>query len=612
MRPQEFQMKRSTIPFAMTLLWALVSSLPAVGWAQAVEKTPSAGATLTISLLALNDFHGNIMPPAAPVLAPDAANPAGTRVSAGGAAYLSTLVRGLKQQNPARTLLVAAGDMVGASQLSSGLFHDEPTVDVLNHMGLDVASVGNHEFDRGSAELLRLQNGGCFPPAPDGSSGVVGRDTCMNQGQFAGAKFPYLAANVRVQATGKTLFAPYDIRTVDGVKIGFIGLTLRDTPSMVVPSGVAGLAFEDEAATINALVPVLQSQGVTVIVVLIHQGGQTTARTVQDKSCPGLSGEIVPLADRLNPAVDVVVSGHTHQEYVCTRPSGLLITQSGYYGRLLTKIDLLVDRTTGKVLAKDANNLVVVNDQGVRDPQGMLLALPAQLVALAPDPEVGALVRRYGDLSASISDAVIGRIAAPLTRQTNAAGESALGAVIADAYLVGASRTEDGSRPAQIAFTNPGGIRSDLASTLSVSFGQLFNVLPFNNTLVSMDLTGQQIVRLLEQQWERASGRGVVMSVSQGFGYTWDASAPPGAVGGEGRRVLPGSVTINGESILAGQYYRVVTNNFLADGGDGFTVFQQGKNRQTGEIDSAVVKLYFRMKGAVQVPASGRIQSINQ
>jgi 5'-nucleotidase len=612
MRPQEFQMKRSTIPFAMTLLWALVSSLPAVGWAQAVEKTPSAGATLTISLLALNDFHGNIMPPAAPVLAPDAANPAGTRVSAGGAAYLSTLVRGLKQQNPARTLLVAAGDMVGASQLSSGLFHDEPTVDVLNHMGLDVASVGNHEFDRGSAELLRLQNGGCFPPAPDGSSGVVGRDTCMNQGQFAGAKFPYLAANVRVQATGKTLFAPYDIRTVDGVKIGFIGLTLRDTPSMVVPSGVAGLAFEDEVATINALVPVLQSQGVTVIVVLIHQGGQTTARTVQDKSCPGLSGEIVPLADRLNPAVDVVVSGHTHQEYVCTRPSGLLITQSGYYGRLLTKIDLLVDRTTGKVLAKDANNLVVVNDQGVKDPQGMLLALPAQLVALAPDPEVGALVRRYGDLSASISDAVIGRIAAPLTRQTNAAGESALGAVIADAYLVGASRTEDGSRPAQIAFTNPGGIRSDLASTLSVTFGQLFNVLPFNNTLVSMDLTGQQIVRLLEQQWERASGRGVVMSVSQGFGYTWDASAPPGAVGGEGRRVLPGSVTINGESILAGQYYRVVTNNFLADGGDGFTVFRQGKNRQTGEIDSAVVKLYFRMKGAVQVPASGRIQSINQ
>ena len=426
-------MNRLRLPLGLALLLALASSLPATAWSQAAEKAQSIQSTLTISLLALNDFHGNILPPSAPVLAPDAANPAGTRVSAGGAAYLSTLVRSLKAQNPERTLVVAAGDMVGASQLSSGLFHDEPTVEVLNHLGLDVASVGNHEFDRGSAELLRLQNGGCFPPAADGNAGVVGRDTCMNQGQFAGAKFRYLAANVRVTATGKTLFAPYDIRTVDGVKVGFVGLTLRDTPSMVVPSGVAGLAFEDEVSTINALVPVLQSQGATVIVVLIHQGGRTTARTVQDKSCPGFAGDILPIADRLDPAVDLVVSGHTHQEYVCTRPNGLLITQSGFYGRLLTKIDLLVDRATGKVLAKDANNLVVVNDQVVKDPSGKPVALPAQFVALAPDPEMGALVRRYGDLSATISDAVIGRIAAPLDRQTNPAGESTLGAVIADA-----------------------------------------------------------------------------------------------------------------------------------------------------------------------------------
>ncbi len=604
-------MNRPRLPFGLALLLVWASALPATAWSQAAEKAPAIPGTVTLSLLALNDFHGNILPPSAPVLAPDAANPAGTRVSAGGAAYLSTLVRSLKAQNPERTLVVAAGDMVGASQLSSGLFHDEPTVEVLNHLGLDVASVGNHEFDRGSAELLRLQNGGCFPPAADGSAGVVGRDTCMNQGQFAGAKFRYLAANVRVTATGKTLFAPYDIRTVDGVKVGFMGLTLRDTPSMVVPSGVAGLAFDDEVATINALVPVLQSQGATVIVVLIHQGGQTTARTVQDKSCPGLAGDILPIADRLNPAVDLVVSGHTHQEYVCTRPSGLLITQSGFYGRLLTKIDLLIDRASGKVLAKDANNLVVVNDQGVKDPTGKPVALPAQLTTLAPDPEVGALVRRYGDLSATISDAVIGRIAAPLDRQTNPAGESTLGAVIADAYLVGASRTEDGSRPAQIAFTNPGGIRSDLSSTLSVSFGQLFNVLPFNNTLVSMDLTGQQIVRLLEQQWERASSRGVVMSVSNGFGYTWDAAAPAGAARGQGRRVLPGSLTLHGAPVRADTSYRVVTNSFLADGGDGFTVFQQGTNRQTGDVDSAVVKLYLRMKGVLPVPTLGRITAIN-
>ena len=586
--------------------------MPVRAWSQSLEKAPAVQRTVTLSLLALNDFHGNILPPSAPVLAPDAANPEGTRVSAGGAAYLSTLIRSLKSQNPERTLVVAAGDMVGASQLSSGLFHDEPTIDVLNHLGLDVASVGNHEFDRGSAELLRLQNGGCFPPAADGSAGVVGRDTCMNQGHFAGAKFRYLAANVRVTATGKTLLAPYEIRKVDGVNVGFIGLTLRDTPSMVVPSGVSGLAFEDEVTTINALVPVLQSQGATVIVVLIHQGGQTTARKVQDKSCPGFMGDILPIADRLDPAVDLVVSGHTHQEYVCTRPSGLLITQSGYYGRLLTKIDLLVDRATGKVLAKDANNVIVVNDQAVKDTSGKPVALPSQLTALTSDPEVGALVGRYGDLSATISEAVIGRLAAPLDRQTNAAGESTLGAMIADAYLVGAARTQEGGRPAQIAFTNPGGIRNDLSSTLSVSFGQLFNVLPFNNTLVSMDLTGQQIVRLLEQQWERASSRGVVLSVSNGFAYTWDAASPSGATRGQGRRVLPGSLTLQGEPVLADKYYRVVTNSFLADGGDGFTVFQQGKDRQTGDVDSAVVKLYLRMKGVLPVPTLGRIRAINQ
>jgi len=563
---------------------------------------------VTLSLLALNDFHGNIVPPSAPVLVADAANPGGSRVSAGGAAYLSTLVHQLKQENPARTLVVAAGDMVGASQLSSGLFHDEPTIEVLNRIGLDVASVGNHEFDRGSAELLRLQRGGCFPPAADGSAGLVGRDTCMVNGQFSGAQFHYLAANVRVKATGQTLFPAYEIRELDGIRIGFIGLTLRETPSMVVPSGVAGLTFEDEVATVKAVVPVLQSQGASVIVVLIHQGGQTTARAVQDKSCPNLSGEIVAIADRLDPAVDVMVSGHTHQEYVCTRPNGLLLTQAGFYGRLLTKIDLQVDRTTGRVVGKDANTLVVANDQASKDASGRTLPLPTGVTALKPDPQVGALVQHYGDLSATIADVVIGRIAAPLDRQTTPAGESTLGNVIADAYLLGASGTEDGKRGAQIAFANPGGIRSDLSSSLSVSFGQLFNVIPFNNNLVSMDLTGQQLVRLLEQQWERASGRGIVLSVSEGFSYAWDASAPTAAFRGQGRRVVPGSLTLHGELIRPEQSYRVVTNNFLAEGGDGFGVFQQGKNRQIGELDSTVLKLYLRIKSPVPVPALGRIQ----
>ncbi len=560
---------------------------------------------VNISLLAINDFHGNIAPPGIAVSVPDASDPAGARVSAGGAAYLSTLVRQQKAINPGNTLVVGAGDLLGATPLVSGLFHDEPTVDVLNQIGLDLSSVGNHEFDKGANEALRLQNGGCYPRSADGSSGVVGTDTCMNQGRFEGARYQYLAANVIVKASGKPLFPAYAVRDIDGIRIGFIGLTLRGTPAMVMPSGIAGLEFRDEVRTINALVPELKAQGVSVFVVLIHQGGQTTARTVQDKTCPGFTGEILDIADRLDPAVQVVISGHTHQEYVCTRPDGRLITQSGFYGRLLTRIDLTVERASGKVIAKEANNLVVVNDQPLKVAVGSSPPLPAGYSALAADPQIAAIVRRYGDLSATITDLPIGRIAGPLDRQTTPGGESTLGALISDAFLAGAARIADGAVPAQIAFTNPGGVRADLNSTLSVSYGQLFSVMPFNNALVSMDLTGAQLLRLLEQQWQGRGPRGLVLHVSEGFSYTWDAARPLG------QRVLPGSATLQGEPIRTDAVYRIATNSFLGEGGDGFTVFKQGKNVQTGELDSVVLKLYFRAKGAVQVPTLGRITRLN-
>ena len=558
-----------------------------------------------ISLLAINDFHGNIAPPGIAVPVPDASDLAGVRVSAGGAAYLSTLVRQQKALNPGNTLVVGAGDLLGATPLVSGLFHDEPTVEVLNQIGLDISSVGNHEFDKGAAELMRLQNGGCYPRSADGSSGLVGGDTCMNQGRFEGARYRYLAANVIVKATGKPLFPAYAIREIDGVRVGLIGLTLRGTPAMVMPSGVAGLEFRDEVRTINALVPELQAQGVSVFVVLIHQGGQTTARTALDKSCPGLSGDIVDIADRLDPAVQVVISGHTHQEYVCTRPDGRLITQSGFYGRLLTRIDLTVERASGKLLTKEANNLVVVNDQPLKVAVGNIPPLPTGYSALAPDPEMAAIVRRYGDLSATIADLPLGRIAGPLNRQLTPGGESTLGALISDAFLAGASRPSEGIAPAQIAFNNPGGLRADLSSTLSVSYGQLFSVMPFSNALVTMDLTGIQLLRLLEQQWEGRATRSLVLHVSEGFSYSWDAARPAG------QRVLPGSATLQGEPIRPDAMYRIATNSYLAEGGDGFSVFKQGKNVQTGELDSVVLKLYFRAKGVVPVPTLGRITRLN-
>jgi 5'-nucleotidase len=320
----------------------------------------------------------------------------------------------------------------------------------------------------------------------------------------------------------------------------------------------------------------------------------------------------VGLSDRFDPAIDLVISGHTHQEYVCFRPDGKLITQTGSYGRLVSKIDLTIDGLSKKVIAKDANNKLVVNDIGVKDASGQITALPVGYAALARDPAIDKLVRRYGDLSSSIADVVVGRLAEPLDRKLSPAGESKLGAVIADAFLAGTSSASYGGQAAQIAFTNGGGIRSDLSSSLTVSFGQLFNVMPFNNNLVSMDLTGQELLRLLEQQWESPQPKGGrIMPVSNGFSYTWDASQPEGAAPGKGQRVVLASMKLTGEPIDLNRSYRITVNNFMASGGDNYTVLRQGRNRQDGEIDSVVTKLYFRVKGLVKAPALDRILVIN-
>lgn len=591
---------RSILSFTASL------ALPAL-----LLAAPAGPAPITLSLIGMNDFHGNIAPPVGSVLVPDPTNPNGARVSLGGAAYLSTLVKALKAQNPGRTLVVGAGDLIGASQISSNLFHDEPTIEILNQIGLDISSVGNHEFDRGRTELLRQAKGGCYPASPDGS-GKPGVDTCMHDGRYPGAKYQYLAANVVDTATGKPLFPAYTIRNMGGVKVGFIGMTLKDTPSVVSPSGVAGLRFDDEVETVKRLVPEMRAKGATVFVVLIHQGGSTKAKTVMDKSCPGFYGDILDLSDRLDPAIDVIVSGHTHQEYVCFRPNGRLITQTGSYGRLLSKIDITVDGRTKKVIAKDANNHLVLNDIGVKDTNGNLLPVPAGYQVLTKDPAIERIVKRYGDLSKPITDVPVGRLVVPLDRKINASGETTLGSLVADIYLAASSDSSYGDKAAQIAFVNGGSLRADLSST-AISFGSLFNVMPFGNNLVTMDLTGAQILRLLEQQWEKpqppTSNR--VMPTSNGFSYSWDAAQPAGAESGQGHRVVPGSMKLHSEPIAMDRVYRITVNSFMADGGDNYTVLKQGKNAQAGEIDLVAAKLYFRVKGVVPEPSLGRITRVN-
>jgi 5'-nucleotidase len=589
------------------MIAALATALQPVWGTPASVKQAASSKPMALTLVALNDFHGNIMPPSGSILAPDADQPKGTRVLAGGAAYLSTLVRQIRATNPGGTWVVAAGDMVGASPLASNLFHDEPTIDVLNTIGLDFSSVGNHEFDRGRDELLRMVKGGCYPLSADGSTGLVGKDTCMNQGRFRGAKFQYLAANVVDEASGNTLLPAYAIRGYGKARVAFIGLTLKNTPTIVNPGGVRGLRFDDEVETVNRTVQLVRSAGATVVVVLIHQGGQTSARTVQDKSCPNFSKEMADMVDRFDPAVNVVVSGHTHQEYVCFRPDGKLVTQTGSYGRLVTRIDLLLDAQTGKVLSKDANNLLVVNGQA-KDANGETIALPRGLQPLRADPAIERIVHRYGDLTASIADTVVGRVSTPLERRASAAGESSLGAVIADTYLAATSDPSLGSQAAQIAFTNRGGLRADLGAGSAVTFGELFSVLPFNNQLVTMTLTGEQIRRLLEQQWEKSPAQN--LEVSQGFSYTWDAKHSADATAGAGGRVVPGSIALNGVPLEPTKTYRVAVNDFIANGGDGYTVLREGTDTVVGDTDLLAAKLYFRVHGVVTAPAP-RITRLN-
>ena len=575
--------------------------------------TDQLSAPVRVSLIGLNDFHGNLQPPPGTVPVSAEGNGENSRVAAGGAAYLASLVASLKAQNPGNTLVVGAGDMIGGSPLVSSLFHDEPTIDVLGAIGLDLSSVGNHEFDKGRNELLRMQHGGCYPRSADGSRGVVGVDTCMTDGRFDGAKFQYLAANVIDQKTGATLFPAYRIKTVGGVKVGFIGLTLKDTPSVVTPAGVAGLRFNDEVATINALIPTLQQQGTSAIVVLIHQGGATTATTINDKTCPGFAGDIVDIADRLDPAVDVIISAHTHQEYVCFRPDGKLVTQAGFYGRIATSIELMIDPASKKVIRKDANNVATINDVGARDAAGALIPLPVGYAAQKSDRATSALIQRYVDLTAPITSAVVGKISGALNRKTSSAGESTLGDVVADAFLAASSDSTYGTKPAQIAFTNPGGVRADLDSGLQITFGQLYAVQPFGNNLVTMDITGAQLRRLLEQQWEGKSGGGSgrVLPVSAGFTYTWDASVPAGAAPGTGNRVVPGSMKLQGVPINAATTYRITVNNFMASGGDNFSVLNHGTHVQQGISDVDATSAYFKGRDTVTVPRLDRITRLN-
>ncbi len=486
-------------------------------------------ATVDVQLLAVNDFHGALE----------------TTGSTGGVEYLATYVKNLEANNP-NTFFVSGGDLIGASPLLSGLFHDEPTIEAFNLMGMDYAAVGNHEFDEGVAELMRMQYGGCSPV-----------DGCQDGDPFNGADFQYLTANVVKTENGNTLFSAGTVRNISGTKLAFIGISLQSTPGIVIPSGTAGLEFKDEAEVINLAVGELKSRGVRAIVVLIHDG---------TNACSNPSGS--NLINSTDPEVDVFIMGHSHSQYNCV-VNNRIVTQAGSSGGYLTDINLTISHTTGDVVAKSAVN-VRVTKSGV-----------------AKDPAMTALLTKYKAIADPIANRVIGSITADITRSGSPAGESALGDVIADGMLQATSPQSAGG--AVVSFMNPGGIRTDLLYNQitggeapgQVTYGEAFTVQPFSNNMVTMSMTGDQLKRLLESQYSGCTK----LQVSNGFNYTIHSASPVG------QKIT--DIKINGVLVDPNSVYRVSTNNFLADGGDGCAIFKEGTERLAGMIDLDTFVAYF-------------------
>jgi 5'-nucleotidase len=542
-------------------------ALPAAATADGRHKHQK---DVEVQLLGLNDFHGHLEPTTPGTIAPDPSSP---RVPAGGAEYLATHLRH-KERTNRNTLVVSAGDLIGASPLLSALFHDEPTIEAMNKIGLDLNAVGNHEFDEGGAELLRMQRGGCHPD-----------DGCLDGNGFRGAEFRFLAANVVNEDSGRTIFPAYSIKRFKGIKVGFIGMTLEGTPDIVSPSGVAGLDFLDEAETANRYADELRRRhGVRAVVVLLHEGGvQTQPGGIND--CNGISGPIVDIVNRTTSQVDLFVTGHTHTAYNCVI-DGRPVTSASSFGRLLTDIDLTLDKRSRDVVEVRANNQIVT--------QNVFKAM-----------DMTRLIQRYDAIAAPLRDRPIGRITADITRTPDDSLEHAAGNLIADAQLAATSSAGTGSAVA--AFMNPGGVRSDFFFTQSgsegdgvVTYGEAFTVQPFGNSLVTMTLTGEQILEMLKSQWcDQDFAR--VLSPSASVGYTFDpavaASLLPDTEGGA-RKPCGGApnpvsdLTIAGTPVNTAASYRITVNSFLADGGDRFPVLRAGTERLGGAVDTDALEDY--------------------
>jgi 5'-nucleotidase len=543
------------------------------------------GPTTTAQILGFNDFHGNIDPPTG-------SGGLINGIPAGGAEYLSSYLTKLRNDAVTGGVhnsdTVVAGDNIGASPLVSAAFHDEPAIEVLNKMGVDIASVGNHEFDEGVTELERMQFGGCHPV-----------DGCQDGDGFSGANFPYLAANVTNKSNGLPILLPFTLRLYDGVPVAYVGMTLENTPGIVNPAGIKTVDFHDEVETANKYATILSWLGIRSMVLVIHEGGSQSSppAPLDPSGCANFAGAITDIVKGLNPAYGMVVSGHTHRFYTCDLPNAsgasTLVTSAGTAGTLVTDIRVTLDKKTRKFVDASATNVIV--DNGVKNADGTYQKDAAGNFirnATLADPKIKTIADKYRVAVAPLANKIIGSITADITTTAAASGETPLGDVIADAQLA----YTKASAGAQIAFMNPGGIRASLTYNNSpggeapgqVTYGEAFTVQPFNNLVVTQSFTGAQIKDVLEQQFVGAGGQTVqrILQVSAGLTYTYSASAAPGS--------KISNIALNGTPLDPAASYLVTTNDFLANGGDGFTNLALGSGRVTApgfDVDALTAHL---------------------
>ncbi|RBY96630.1 bifunctional metallophosphatase/5'-nucleotidase [Blastococcus sp. TF02-8] len=624
-------MRRTRLSLAAAVVAATSAALVAAPMTASAAPKKGPAQDVTVQLLAMNDFHGRITPQGP---TPDKGAGDGTLATApgpdgkyggaddvvfpvGGAPQIAATVDRLQASfygtvdGPKDSLFVGAGDLISASPFESSVYKDEPTIEALNAMGLDVSAVGNHEFDRGTQELRRISaaTDGTYTDDVTACQGITpGVDGCFGDGEhaFSGAEFPYLAANVVDKTTKQPMLPPYQVfQTPANQKLALIGVVTETTPTIVSPDGVKDVEFLDEADAVNRWVPVLQKQGIQAIGVLVHEGGEVADPNAAPfvNGCNALKGPIVDINQRVSPAVDLIVSAHSHQAYNCKLavPGGQprLVTQAGYYGRLVTDIRLSIDRTTGDVnraASYSATNVPVTRETA--------------------DAEVQSIVDYWNARSAESRNVVVGSTTQAIGSSTssNRKAEQPIGNLVAQAQLEAMQQSQYGFPV--IAFMNPGGVRADIDAG-PTTFGELFTVQPFGNTVNTATLTGAQIDDLLEEQFQDDPDRVVdskgtvvsdgpltggprgtrlILGTNQGFTYDYDLTRA------YGDRVPDASIKLNGVVLGAGTQYRVAANSFLIAGGDSFDAFKGAVNRTTGPVDVDALVAYFKAHSPVSPP----------